>query len=66
MTPAEKGKITRQKHQAAWKAKEAQLQAEREATTAALRNIRDDDAASPEARLRAVELLMELKRNRYI
>lgn len=67
MTPAaQKARETRQRHQAIWKAKEAERQAERDATYRTLTAIRDDENASPEARLEAIRMIREMRENRYI
>ena len=61
MTSDEKRQETRRANLEAKKRRLAELKQEREATAAALRAVRDDPGASPEARLRAVELLRELR-----
>ena len=67
MTPAaQKAVETRRKHQELWRQKEADLKAEREATYRALTAIRDDENASPEARLEAIKMIREMRENRYI
>lgn len=66
MTPAQKARETRQRHQAIWKAKEAELQAERTATYRTLTAVRDNPDASPETRLEAIRMIREMRENRYI
>ena len=69
MTEAEKRHVAAQKaaatyreHRRKWAEKEAQRQEERDATTKALRRVRDDPASSSGDVIRAVELLWEMER----
>lgn len=62
MTPAEKGKLTRERNAAARAAKRETDVRLKETARAALERVFMDESASPETVIRAAELLIEVKK----
>jgi len=60
MTSAERAAETRRKRRETLREQHEALRHDREAALALCRRVRDDEGASDETRLRAVELLLEL------
>lgn len=61
-----KAQETRKRNEQARRERRERERAERAAQVSALRQIRDDPSTTPEARLEAVKLLMEMENKGYI